>query len=225
MFKKMTFIFLIIVILFGTACSTGSKGKKTKFDQLAAPESGEKVAIMTTDMGEIKIRFFPDTAPKAVENFITHAENGYYDGVIFYRVRNNFMIQSGSPQGTGSGGESIWGSPFEDEFDDSVCHFRGALSMANSGKNTNGSQFFIVQNKYVNPTSLRARGQAGANKEILETYNEFGGSPHLDGHHTVFGQVYEGLDVVDKIATTEADENDRPIEEVKIISIEIKTLE
>lgn len=231
-FKKMSVILLIIAILFGTAACGSKSDKKNagnegenKFEQLNPPQPGDKIAIMTTSMGEIKIRLFPDIAPKAVENFTTHAENGYYDDVIFHRVINDFMIQGGDPQGTGRGGESIWGEPFEDEFYYSYRHFRGALSMANRGANTNGSQFFIVQNKETDRASIRAAGQAGTDKETLEKYIEVGGTPRLDGHHTVFGQVYEGLDVVDKIAAVEVDKNDKPIEDVKIISIEIKTFE
>lgn len=232
MFKKISIVFLTIALLFGIAAcksnskenSAGSEGEN-KFEQLNPPKPGDKIAIMTTSMGEIKIRLFPDIAPKAVENFTTHAENRYYEGVIFHRVINDFMIQGGDPQGTGRGGESIWGEPFEDEFHDSYRHYRGALSMANRGPDTNGSQFFIVQNKKVDYASLRSAGQAGIDKEILEKYTELGGTPHLDGRHTVFGQVYEGLDVVDKIAAVEVDGNDKPVEDVKIISIEIKTFE
>lgn len=231
MFRKISFVFIIVLMLFSTACDSALEGntengdERVRIEQLESPKPDEKVAIMTTSMGEIKIRFFPDVAPKAVENFLTHAENGYYDGVLFHRVINDFMIQGGDPQGNGTGGESIWGSPFEDEFDDLFCHFRGALSMANRGANTNGSQFFIVQNTEVPPETLRAAGQSGAPKEVVEAYYELGGTPHLDGRHTVFAQVYEGMDVVDKIAETQVDRNDKPIEEVKIISIQIKTFE
>ena len=105
------------------------------------------IAEIETNAGVIKIRLFPDDAPKAVENFVTHAKEGYYDGLTFHRVINDFMIQGGDPTGTGMGGESIWGAPFEDEFSDYAYNFRGALSMANAGANTNGSQFFIVQAK------------------------------------------------------------------------------
>ena len=100
---------------------------------------------METNYGTIKIRLFPKVAPKAVENFKTHVENGYYDGLTFHRVIEGFMIQGGDPIGNGTGGESIWGKPFEDEFDINYHNFRGTLSMANAGPNTNGSQFFIVQ--------------------------------------------------------------------------------
>ncbi len=114
--------------------------------QLEMPEEGEKVAIMHTNMGDISIRFFPEAAPKAVENFLTHAQEGYYNGLIFHRVIEDFMIQGGDPEGTGRGGENIWGtSGFEDEFSTKLMNLRGSLAMANSGVNTNGSQFFINQ--------------------------------------------------------------------------------
>ena len=112
--------------------------------QLVEP-TGPK-AVIETSMGNITVALFPQEAPKAVENFLTHAREGYYDGLTFHRVINDFMIQGGDPNGNGTGGESIWGQPFEDEFSDGLHHFPGALSMANSGVNTNGSQFFIVQN-------------------------------------------------------------------------------
>ena len=103
---------------------------------------GETIAVIKTNKGDIKVRFFPEEAPKAVENFISLAESGYYDGVIFHRVINDFMIQGGDPDGDGTGGESAFGGKFEDEFSSKLYHFRGALSMANSGADTNGSQFF-----------------------------------------------------------------------------------
>ena len=118
--------------------------------QLDKPQVGEQFAVMHTNHGDISIRLFPEVAPKAVENFLTHAQNGYYNGLIFHRVINDFMIQGGDPTGTGCGGESIWGENFEDEFDLSFRNYRGALSMANAGPGTNGSQFFINQKKTSN---------------------------------------------------------------------------
>ena len=114
-------------------------------NQLDKPTAGDIVAIMHTSMGDISIRLFPDKTPKTFENFTTHAKNGYYDGLKFHRVIKDFMIQGGDPEGTGRGGESIWGRPFEDETDVELRNYCGALSMANAGPNTNGSQFFIVQ--------------------------------------------------------------------------------
>ena len=116
--------------------------------QFTDPEKGEEIAVMTVkDYGEIKFRFFPEEAPKAVENFITHVKNGYYDGVTFHRVIQDFMIQGGDPKGDGTGGESIWGEGFGVETSNNLYHFRGALCMANTGRaNSNGSQFYILQN-------------------------------------------------------------------------------
>ena len=129
-------------------------------------EHNGPVAVMKTSMGDITIALYPDEAPKAVENFITHAKEGYYDGLKFHRVIKDFMIQGGDPNGNGTGGTSIYGAPFEDEFSDNLHHFHGALSMANSGTNTNGSQFFIVQSN-TKPSDLDEN-----NVEFQYIYNE-----------------------------------------------------
>lgn len=109
--------------------------------QLRKPQAGDITATMKTTMGEIQILLFPDAAPKAVENFTTHAKNGYYDGLIFHRVIPDFMIQGGDPTGTGMGGESIWGKPFEDEFSPDYHNLRGALSMANAAPAPTAASF------------------------------------------------------------------------------------
>ncbi|URM34919.1 peptidylprolyl isomerase [Cytobacillus firmus] len=175
---------------------------------------------MQTSEGNIKIKLFPDQAPKAVENFIKHSEDGYYDGLIFHRVIQDFMIQGGDPDGTGRGGESIYGEAFEDEFSNELYNIRGALSMANSGPNTNGSQFFIVQNTTLDPNLKAEMEKAGYPEEIIKAY-EKGGTPWLDNKHTVFGQVVEGMDVVDSIAAVETAEQDKPAEDVVIEKIEV----
>lgn len=196
-----------------------------EFKQLAAPVGGDTVAIMKTNMGEIKLRLFPQFAPKAVENFVTHAKNGYYNGLVFHRVINDFMIQGGDPTATGCGGESVWGSSFEDEFDPTVHNLRGAISMANSGPNTNGSQFFIVQARQV-PENMLAQMEQLVDKgfpaQTIEDYRAVGGTPWLDFRHTVFGQVFEGMEVVDKIAAVEVGAADKPVEDVVIDNIDIK---
>lgn len=242
--------------------------------QLEMPAAGDEVAVMHTSMGDVKIRFFPDAAPKAVENFITHAKNGYYNGLTFHRVIKDFMIQGGDPTATGSGGESIWGTDFEDEFSDKLLNLRGSLVMANSGVNTNGSQFFINQagpqagatgaalkqsveasnqslyeqaeevydqyadyyGKSFTVEYPNAKALAEANMmpdaslvpdAVWDLYAEHGGNMHLDGAwrhqggHTVFGQVYDGMDVIDAIAAVKTDENDKPVTAVTITSIEI----
>ncbi|KNY28603.1 peptidylprolyl isomerase [Pseudobacteroides cellulosolvens] len=204
------------------AASKLNINKPSKIDQFSAPEKDETIAIMKTNMGDIKIKFFYDVAPKAVENFIKHAQDKYYDGLTFHRVIKDFMIQGGDPSGSGAGGESIWNKPFEDEFSDKVHNYRGALSMANSGPNTNGSQFFIVQLPKIDENSVQFMEQSNFSKEVIDQYKKTGGTPWLDNKHTVFGQVFEGMDIVDKIAGVKV-KNDRPMEEVLINSIEITT--
>lgn len=187
------------------------------------PEKGDILATIKTTMGDIKVILFPDAAPKAVENFTTHAKNGYYNGIIFHRVIPDFMIQGGDPLGRGTGGESIWGRSFEDEFSPEYHNLRGALSMANAGPNTNGSQFFIVQADSVDGRFIpqMERLPEMFTPDSVEDYKEVGGTPWLDFRHTVFGQTVEGMDVVDAIAAVERDSSDKPLEDVSIVSIDI----
>lgn len=189
--------------------------------QMADPEKGDTIAILhIKNYGDIKVKFFKDIAPKAVENFVTHAQQGYYNGLTFHRVINDFMIQGGDPTGTGAGGESIWGKDFEDEFSYDLVPYRGALCMANAGSNTNGSQFFIEQAKY-DESMAKTLLQYGYPQNLVDAYKIYGGSMHLFTKHTVFGQVIEGMDVVDKIAECKTDNNDKPVDDVIIESIEI----
>jgi len=152
-------------------------------------------AVIETNQGSIEVTLKPDIAPKATENFLKLAEQGYYDGVIFHRVIKDFMIQGGDPTGTGRGGKSFWGTPFEDEVSESVKFDRPALlAMANSGPRTNGSQFFIT---------------------TVET-------PWLHKKHTIFGEVTKGYDIVQKIESTKTGPGDRPLQEQKILKIKLK---
>ena len=198
-------------------------------NQLSLPAAGDLVAIMHTNRGDISIRLFPDHAPKAVENFTTHAQNGYYDGIVFHRVIKDFMIQGGDPTATGCGGESIWGHNFKDEFCPELHNIRGALSMANAGPGTNGSQFFIVQADQVHPSLLQQmkdpRLAESFPAETVAAYEQVGGTPHLDFRHTVFGQVYAGMDVVDAIANVATNGADKPLEDVVILGIDVKDYE
>ncbi|KAL1956612.1 hypothetical protein VTO42DRAFT_6959 [Malbranchea cinnamomea] len=158
----------------------------------AKPAETGTSAILHTTMGDIHLRLFPSVAPKAVENFVTHARNGYYNNTIFHRVIRKFMIQGGDPLGDGTGGESIWGGEFEDEIS-SLRHDKPyTLSMANAGPNTNGSQFFITTEK----------------------------TPWLDGKHTIFGRAVKGLDVIHKIENVKT-YKEKPVEDVKIVSISV----
>lgn len=187
-------------------------------------EVNEKNPLVTvhTNLGDFTLELFPEVAPKTVENFVTHAKNGYYNGVIFHRVIEDFMIQGGDPTGTGMGGESIYGRTFEDEFSREAFNLYGTLSMANAGPNTNGSQFFIVTAKQVPAQMLKQLKDGGWPEEIVEEYAKVGGTPWLDHRHTVFGRVVEGMDVVLKIEGVERNAQDRPLEDVVIESMDVK---
>lgn len=182
--------------------------------------TGPKAKI-TTSMGEITVQLFPSQAPKTVKNFVSLAEDHYYDGTIFHRVIPEFMIQGGDPTGTGMGGESIYGAPFEDEFSLDLFNIRGALSMANAGPNTNGSQFFIVQSTQIPADLIEQMKAANYPKEVIDMYQN-GGTPWLDHRHTVFGQVIQGLDVVDQMAAVHTDPQDKPVKDIKIESVVIE---
>ncbi len=202
--------------------TTTTEGESPMYPQLSKEvAANEALVVMNTTMGAIKIKLFPEIAPKTVENFITHAENGYYDGIIFHRIIQDFMIQGGDPTGTGMGGESIYGATFADEFSDKAFNLNGALSMANAGPGTNGSQFFIVQKSDMDSSMLSQMKKAGYPEEIVEAYSTNGGTPWLDNRHTVFGQVIEGMDVVNAMAVVKKGANDKPVEDIKIESIEV----
>ncbi len=195
--------------------------------QMAMPEKGDTIAVFhIKNYGDVKAKFFEDVAPKAVENFVTHAKEGYYNGVTFHRVINEFMIQGGDPEGTGMGGESIWGTDFEEELSPELVPYRGSLCMASRGLQNSpslGSQFFITQANY--SQQMAGYMQAGGYPaELIEQYRNHGGYLSLYGEYTIFGQVFEGMEIVDRIATVETDMNDKPVEDVVIESIEMHFL-
>ena len=197
-------------------------GKMSQFPQLNEVNEKNPLVTVHTNLGDFTLELFPEVAPKTVENFVTHAKNGYYNGVIFHRVIEDFMIQGGDPTGTGMGGESIYGRTFEDEFSREAFNLYGTLSMANAGPNTNGSQFFIVTAKQVPAQMLKQLKDGGWPEEIVEEYAKVGGTPWLDHRHTVFGRVVEGMDVVLKIEGVKRNAQDRPLEDVVIESMDVK---
>ena len=197
-------------------------GKMSQFPQLNEVNEKNPLVTVHTNLGDFTLELFPEVAPKTVENFVTHAKNGYYNGVIFHRVIEDFMIQGGDPTGTGMGGESIYGRTCEDEFSREAFNLYGTLSMANAGPNTNGSQFFIVTAKQVPAQMLKQLKDGGWPEEIVEEYAKVGGTPWLDHRHTVFGRVVEGMDVVLKIEGVERNAQDRPLEDVVIESMDVK---
>ncbi len=155
----------------------------------------DQIVVLETNQGNIEIKLFPDVAPVACQNFIKLIEKGYYNGTVFHRVIKGFMIQGGDPTATGMGGESFTGKPFEDEVrPDKKFDKPGILAMANAGPNTNGSQFFIT----------------------------VAATPWLNMHHTIFGEVISGYDIVEKISSVRTGANDKPLEDQKIIKASVK---
>jgi peptidylprolyl isomerase len=151
--------------------------------------------VLETTQGPITLELYPDIAPLAVENFTTHIKNGYYDGIAFHRIIAGFMIQGGDPTESGYGGESIWGKPFKDEFGPNIIFDRpGILAMANAGRGTNRSQFFIT----LAPT------------------------PHLNGRHTIFGRVIEGMENLRRLGSVPTGPKDRPLQRQEIVKATVK---
>lgn len=211
------------------AASSVESSVTTSARNFEMPEIGEKIAVITVkDYGEIKIKLFPDVAEKGVENFVGLAEMGYYDELIFHRIIPNFMNQGGDPRGNGTGGNSIWGESFDGGIPEGLYHFTGAIAYANSGSTaTNGSQFYIVNTPdgYLQNTCEELMeynpSQYNWPQDVINLYNEKGGVPFLDGGYTVFGQVFEGIDVVRAMSQVETDDNDKPLTQVQIESVKI----
>jgi peptidyl-prolyl cis-trans isomerase B (cyclophilin B) len=221
--RLVTFILLILLTV------TLLIGCNEKVDQLTGPRVGDNVAVIVVrDYGNIYIRLFDKEAPKAVENFITHAKEGYYDNVPFYRIIEDSMIESGDPTGTGSGGESIWGDPFKDEFNSELQPYYGALCMANTGPDTNASRFFLIQSAETFDDSvlnqIEQSYQIEFNKNARMNYSKIGGAPWFYRLNTVFGQIYRGFNVMDEIAKAKKtdDEQGIPAEEIMIEKITIQ---
>lgn len=194
--KNLMSLFFVLILF--VSCMNGNSNNQTPQQEQEKPVMNDStvVAVIKTNMGTIEIEMFDKQTPRTVGNFVGLAEKGYYNGVIFHRVIDNFMIQGGDPTGTGRGGESIYGAKFEDEIVSSLKHdVPGILSMANAGPNTNGSQFFIT---------------------LVAT-------PWLDGKHTVFGKVIAGMDVVSAIGKVQTSKpGDKPLQDVVMESVTIE---
>lgn len=191
MLKAKYFFIILIAFLISVNQIIYSQNKKDNKKM----KNKQTVAVIQTNMGTIEIELFADKTPKTVENFVGLANKGYYNGVIFHRVIDKFMIQGGDPTGTGRGGESFWGGKFNDEIVPELKHDgEGILSMANAGPNTNGSQFFIT---------------------LVPT-------PWLDGKHTVFGKVIKGIEVVRAIGKVQTNQQDRPLKDVVMEKVTIE---
>lgn len=231
------FCTLLLAALALAGCGGGdAKARKEPFErpeysggvaQLCAPEEGETIAIFDTSLGEVRARLFGRDAPLAVQNFTTLAQEGYYNGLTFHRAVYGFVVQSGDAGGGGLGGRSIWGQPYPVEYSGRLRHYSGALCAAFSQDEavSGGSQFYFVA---ALPGALgedlaAQMESAGWPEEVRDAYAQVGGLPYLDNTDTVFGQVYEGMEVVDAIARAETDEEGRPLEEITLYSVSIQS--
>lgn len=194
--KKLMSLFFVLILFIGVMNGNSNNQNLTQEQEKQDMNDSTVVALIKTNMGTVEIELFESQTPKTVANFVGLAEKGYYNGVVFHRVIENFMIQGGDPTGTGRGGESIYGEKFDDEIVPSLKHEGpGILSMANAGPNTNGSQFFIT---------------------LIAT-------PWLDGKHTVFGKVISGMDIVKAIGKVETSKpGDKPLKDVVMESVTIE---
>ena len=194
--KIFTLFLVVLAIVSASACRGKNVNLNNNKKEIISMGDSITVAIIKTNMGTIEIELFADKTPKTVDNFVGLAEKGYYNGIIFHRVIKKFMIQGGDPTGTGRGGESLLGGKFDDEFVPALRFDEpGLLAMANAGPNTNGSQFFIT---------------------LVPT-------PWLNDHHTIFGKVINGMDIVYAIGELKTAAGDRPVNEVVMQEVTIET--
>ncbi len=221
--KALLAVLLAGCMIFVASCSGADiKYYETNTDQLAMPTEGEEIAIITTDKGVLYMRLFPEDAPKAVENFKLLSQSGYYDGLLFHRVIANYLVQTGDPNGDGTGGNDAWGGNFAMEISNALYHYKGAVGMARSLEyDSQGSQFYIIARGYASVGTIKNLKEEGKT-EVAERYETYGGAPEFDGEYSVFGQIFAGYSVLKDLSYAETDDNDKPVTDETIISIEFK---
>lgn len=202
---------------------------KSEEIQFAVPTKGDTIAVFDTSLGEVKARLYPDKAPMAVENFIGLANAGYYNGTIIYRAEAGFAVSGGDATGSGTAGSSIWnGNGFPAEPCDALRHYAGALcAPTDEATGSCFSAFYVVAAlpDSVSKDQQSAMTDAGWRDAVYDTYRQAGGLPYLDYTDTVFGQICEGMEVIDAIAQAEVDESMRPVEDIVINSVTIQIVE
>jgi len=186
-----------------------------------APEIGEDIVVLTVkDYGDVKIRLFPEESPTGVENFTTLVKNGYYDELIFHRVVQDFVIQSGDPKGNGTGGDDCWGTGgFVQTISPKLCHVTGAVAYATATDKLNNSQFYIVTGSEVTEDQFSFLAQQYGktfSSSVKDLYFTWGGQPYLDNDYEIFGQVFDGLEICLEIQNVSVDSNNKPKSQVVI---------
>lgn len=228
--KLILIILILSIILSGCSNEAGqivngyTEIGNLKLEQVQMPKDGEEIAVITTNMGEIKMIFFPEIAPKAVENFKALVKEGFYDGMKFSRVEDNFLIQTGDNQEYPDG-KSIFGDFYEDEYDLNYRHITGTVGLAKKKENENSSHFYIIVQDGLDEDYLeimKELDEEGYPKEVVKAYEVLGGVPRLDLKYTIFAQVFYGMDTVMKINKVDVNPiNKEPIEDVVIEKVEI----
>lgn len=210
----------------GTANNISRPTVESAEAQFSRPVSGDTIAVFDTSAGVFSAVLFPDEAPQACDNFIGLAQQGYYNGLTITRVEKDFAVEAG--QGADGKGTTIWsGNRFPIETADALHHYSGALCAATDSSGSCASVFYVVEtlpgSQSVTQELVDQMNVAGYRAEVVSAYQTAGGAPYLDYTDTVFGQVYEGMDVVDAIAQTGVDENQTPTETITINSVTIQT--
>ncbi len=209
-----------------SAAQESGDSQNAEIVNFTPPQEGEDILVLTIkDKGDVKIKLFPKEAEKGVENIKGLCDKNYYDGIIFHRIIKDFMIQGGDPTGTGMGGESIFGDKFDGGVSDKLINCAGAVVYANSGSTaTDGSQFYIVTGTKYDDAAMKQITDGGykVSDAAKKIYAEDGGAPWLDGGYTVFGQVFDGLDIVFDVQNVETGEADKPLKDVVIEKMRVE---
>ncbi len=226
--KRGIAILLLLVVLILSLASCGKKEEeppqvRNPLPQLNSPSVGDTIVTITTNKGTIKAILFDKAAPQTVTNFVKLTDSGYYDGMIIHKAIADFVIQMGDPTAEGNGGDSFNGVGIPLEYNESLHNFTGAIGMAAGTDGLSYSQFYIVAGSEVSEEYISAMQSAGYAANVIEAYKELGGQPSLDYEYTIFGQVFEGLDIVQEIANSKVDKWNRPKKDVIVSSVSISS--
>ena len=226
--KRGIAILLLLVVLILSLASCGKKEEeppqvRNPLPQLNSPSVGDTIVTITTNKGTIRAILFDKAAPQTVTNFVKLTDSGYYDGMIIHKAIADFVIQMGDPTAEGDGGDSFNGVGIPLEYNESLHNFTGAIGMASGTDGLSYSQFYIVAGSEVSDEYISAMQSAGYAANVIEAYKKLGGQPSLDYEYTIFGQVFEGLDIVQEIANSKTDKWNRPKKDITVSSVSISS--